>query len=126
MNPFDFIKAITETKENLFREDPQATKDYSPFMVNKGLSFFHDTVFQANQMNSRFDAARDWQFLFLLNSISKKKRFSPWAKKDKDTKAILLVKEYFGYSSQKAKEAARLLSEEQLNTIEEKLKKGGK
>jgi len=80
MNPFDFIKAISETKENLFK-DPQATKDYSPFMVNKGLSFYHDTIFQANQMNSRFDAPRDWQFLFLLNSISKKKRFSPWAKK---------------------------------------------
>jgi hypothetical protein len=76
-------------------------------------------------MNSRFDAPRDWQFLFLLNSISKKKRFSPWAKKDKETKSILLVKEYFGYSSQKAKETVKILSEEQLNTIEEKLKKGG-
>jgi hypothetical protein len=118
MSPFDFIKAITETKENLFKDDPQANKDYSPFMVNKGLSFYHDTIFQANQMNGRYDAPRDWQFLYLLNST--------WAKKDKETRAILLVKEYFGYSSQKAKEAARILSEEQLNTIEEKLQKGGK
>lgn len=125
MNPFDFINAINQSKENLF-EDPQAHKDYKPFIVNRGLSYFTDTIEFANSMNMYPDIPKDWQFFFLLNSISKKKRYSPWSKKDKDSKAILLVKEYYGYSSEKAREAVRILSDENIKTIEQKLEKGGK
>lgn len=125
MSPFDFINAINQTKENLFT-DPQAGKDYSPFLVNRGLSYFHDTVVQANTMNQYASIPKEWQFTFLLNSIAKKKRFSKWAKADKATESLLLVQEYFGYSSEKAKEALRILSDEQLKQIEQKLNKGGK
>ncbi len=125
MSPFDFINAINQTKENLF-EDPQAAKDYSPFLVNRGLSYFHDTVVQANTMNQYSSIPKDWQFTFLLNSIAKKKRFSKWAKADKATESLILVQEYFGYSSEKAKEALRILTDEQLNDIKQKLNKGGK
>ena len=125
MSPFDFINAINQTKENLF-EDPQAAKDYSPFLVNRGLSYFHDTVVQANTMNQYSSLPKEWQFTFLLNSIAKKKRFSKWAKADKATESLLLVQEYFGYSSEKAKEALRILTDEQLNDIKQKLNKGGK
>ena len=125
MSPFDFINAINSTKENLF-EDPSATKDYSPFLVNRGLSYFHDTVVQANTMNMYSNIPNEWQFNFLLNSITKKKRFSKWAKKDPATEQLKLVQEYYGYSSEKAKEALSILSDEQLKLIEEKLNKGGK
>ena len=125
MNPFDFINAINLTKKNLF-EDPQAEKDYNAWLVNKGLSYFPDTVLYANEMNRNWSIDKDLQFNFLLNTIPKKKRFSKWHKKDADTTNLTLVKEYFGYSSEKANEVLSILSEEQLNMIKEKLYKGGK
>lgn len=125
MSPFEFINAINDTKQNLF-EDPQASKDYSSFMINRGLSYFPDTVLYANEMNQHSTIPVDWQFFFLLNTIPKKKRFSKWSKKDKETKSILLVKEYYGYSNERAKEALSVLSDNQLKQIEEKLQKGGR
>ena len=125
MSPFDFINAINISKQNLF-EDPLASKDYSAFLVNRGLSYFSDTILYANEMNLHSDIPSEWQFSFFLNTIPKKKRFSKWHKKDAETKSLLLVKEYFGYSSEKAKEALSILSDEQISMIEEKLYKGGK
>lgn len=126
MSPFDFINAINVSKQNLFLEDPQADKDYSPYLVNRGLSYFPDTVLYANEMNRNSSVPNEWQFSFFLNSISKKKRFSKWHKKDAETESLLLVKEYYGYSNDKAKEALTVLSDEQLGMIKEKLYKGGK
>lgn len=126
MNPFDFLNAINLTKKDLFAEDPQAKKDYAPFIVNRGLSYFPDTVLYANEMNRNAGIAEDWQFSFFLNSISKKKRFSKWHKKDAETESLRLVMEYFGYSSEKANEALNILTDEQLSMIKEKLYKGGK
>ena len=125
MTPFDFINAINLTKKNLF-EDPQASKDYKPFLVNRGLSYFPDTVLYANEMNRNAGIPEDWQFSFFLNTIPKKKRFSKWHKKDADSESLTLVKEYFGYSSEKALEALSILSDEQVVMIKEKLYKGGK
>lgn len=125
MTPFDFINAINLTKKNLF-EDPQARKDYKPFLVNRGLSYFPDTVLYANEMNRNAGIPEDWQFSFFLNTIPKKKRFSKWHKKDADSESLTLVKEYFGYSSEKALEALSILSDDQLAMIKEKLYKGGK
>ena len=125
MSPFDFINAINDTKKNLF-EDPQASKDYSSFMINRGLSYFPDTVLYANEMNRHSTIPVDWQFFFFLNTIPKKKRFSKWSKKDKETKSIQLVKEYYGYSNERAKEALSVLTDNQLKMIEEKLQKGGR
>ena len=125
MTPFDFINAINLTKKNLF-EDPQAEKDYLPFLVNRGLSYFPDTVLYANEMNRNSGIPKDWQFSFFLNTILKKKRFRKWHKKDADSESLILVKEYFGYSSEKALEALSILSDEQLAMIKEKLYKGGK
>ena len=125
MNPFDVINAINYTKENPF-EELGSYKEYSPFMVNRGLSYFPDTVMYANEMNRYPSIPNEWQFFFFLNTIARKKRFSKWSKKDKETKSLLLVKEYFGYSNEKAKEALSVLSEDQLTMIEEKLTKGGR
>ena len=126
MTPFDFINAINFTKKDLLAEDPMAKKDYVPFIINRGLGYFPDTVLYANEMNRNAGIPEDWQFSFLLNSISKKKRFSKWHKKDAETESIRLVKEYFGYSDEKAVEALSVLSEDQLVMIKEKLYKGGK
>lgn len=125
MSPFDYINAINFTKQNLF-EDPQAHKDYNAWIVNKGLSYFPDTLLYANEMNRHYGIPKDWQFSFLLNSITKKKRFSKWSKKDAISESLRLVKEYYGYSNEKAKQALSVLSDEQLAMIEQKLYKGGK
>jgi len=126
MSPFDFINAINLTKKDLFAEDPLAKKDYTPFIVNRGLSYFPDTVLYANEMNFHCGIPEDWQFYFFLNSISKKKRFSKWHKKDAESESFRLVKEYFGYSDEKVKEALSILTDNQLVMIKEKLYKGGK
>lgn len=125
LSPFDFLNAINVTKEDLLEKDPQNVKDYNAFMVNKGLSYFADTVMQANEMNRLYDAPKKWQFQYLLNSIAKKKRFSKWHKADV-SKSLSLVMEYYGYSSEKATVALGLLTEDQLKNIEERLNKGGK
>lgn len=124
-NPFDFINAINTTKVNLF-EDPQSEKDYVPYLVNKGLSYFIDTIGYANEMNRLSNLPKDMQFHYLLNSIPKGKRFSKWSKKDEQTKSLLLVKEYYKYSDEKAKQALRVLSGDDLAIIETRLFKGGR
>ena len=125
MTPFDFINSINFDKKNLF-EDPQAEKDYVPFIVNRGLSYFPDTVFLANEMNRVSSAPKRWQFDFLLNSVSKRKRFSKWSKKDAVTDDLTLVQEYYKYSKEKALEALSLLSKQQLDAIRHTMNKGGK
>lgn len=126
MSPFDFLNAINLTKKDVLAEDPLNKKDYSAFMINRGLSYFPDTILYANEMNRNSQIPVEWQFSFFLNSISKKKRFSKWAKKDAETEDFRLVKEYFGYSDTKAQDALDILSKEQLVMIKEKLYKGGK
>jgi hypothetical protein len=126
MTPFDFINAINQTKKDVLAEDPIAVKDYSAFLVNKGLSYFPDTVLYANEMNLHAGIPNDWQFYFFLNSIPKKKRFSKWHKKSAETESFRLVKEYYGYSDEKTREALSVLTDDQLTMIKEKLYKGGK
>jgi hypothetical protein len=123
MSPFDILKVINETKEDIFQE-PQAEKDYSPYMINRGLSYFPDTVMYANQMNLNQAIPKKFQFLYLLNSVTKRKRFSKWHKKDAESKSLALIKEYYNYSNDKAKIVLNLLTPEQLSCIEEKLFRG--
>jgi hypothetical protein len=127
MSPFDFVNAINY-KKNLLAEDPQAEKEYdkSKWIINKAFSYFPDTIMPANAMNERWYIPAKWQFNFFLNTITKGKRRSEWVKKEPTTEALALVKEYFGYSSERAKEALLILSEQDLKVIEEKLYKGGK
>lgn len=125
MSPFDILKVINETKEDIFQE-PQAEKDYSPYMINRGLSYFPDTVMYANQMNLNQAIPKKFQFLYLLNSVPKRKRFSKWHKKDAESKSLALIKEYYNYSNDKAKIVLNLLTPEQLSCIEEKLFRGSR
>ena len=123
MTPFDYLKAINETKEDIMLTTEDEHK-YTPFIVNRGLSFFIDTIFQANEVNQNFQLDSRLQFDYLLNNIRKKKRYSKWLKPEKLEK-VELVKEYYGFSNEKAKDALRILSEDQLAYIKDKLDKGG-
>lgn len=125
MTPFDFLNAINENKKDLF-QDPQAAKDYSPFMINRGLSFFPDTVLYANEMNKHAQIPTKWQFEFLKNSIPKKKRFSKWHKKDTTTDQLKLVMKHYNYSEKKAYEVLNILSPKQLIELQETYERGGR
>ena len=121
----DYLPAINHTKKNLMdSDDPMWEKKYPAFMVNKVLSGFQDTVMLCNEMNRNHFLDRDMQFQFLLNSIRQKKRFTPFLKASK-IKDIECVKEYYGYSNEKAKSALDILTKEQLKLIKERLYKGG-
>lgn len=122
---FDFVDAITTTKEDLF-QDPEAKMDYVPFLVNKAMSFYGDTVLYANELNQHASLPKEQQFYFYLNSIPKKKRFSKWVNKDKESKSLNIVMEYYNYSAREAENVLSVLTKEQLTMIEEKLKKGGR
>lgn len=124
MNPFDFLNAINDTKKQLI-VDELTEKQYNAFMVNRGLSYFHDTVLLANEMNRYHHLDNKLQFDFLINSIRKKRRFSKWLKAD-EAEAIEVVKEYYGYSNEKARQALTLLSEFQLNELKKRTYKGGR
>jgi hypothetical protein len=126
MSFFDYLNAINVTKKDLMKEDPLSEKDYVPFMINRGLSYFPDTVLYANEMNRFASIPKDWQFAFYLNSIKTKKRFSKWHKKDQNSEDLNLIMKAYGYSSQKAAEALEILTDEQLASIRANYDAGGK
>ena len=84
-----------------------------------------DTLAFANEMNLYSGLDKKLQYDFLINIVRPRKRFSPWGKKQK-IDDLDLVKQYYGYSNEKAKQALRILSPQQLDYIRTKLNKGGK
>ncbi len=123
MSPFDYLKAINESKEDVMLTS-QDEKKYAAFIVNRGLSFFMDTIFQANEINRNHHLDSRLQFDYLLNSIRKKKRYSKWLKPEK-LDDLDIVKEYYGFGNEKAKNALQVLSVDQLVYIRCKLNQGG-
>jgi hypothetical protein len=123
LSPFDFINAISHTKQNLMELD-NAESQYKPYVINKGLSFYPDTVIQANEMNSRPHLDRKMQFSFLINIIRSKKRYSKWLKPEK-LNDLEVVQEYYGYSKEKARQVLPLFSTEQIDYLKRRIKKGG-
>lgn len=111
----DVLNAINHDKTPLL-EDEQMEREYVPFVVNRSLSYFPDTILHANQMNFCNHLPKKMQFDYLRHSIRPRKRFSKWVKSTEE-KNIGLVKEYFGYSNERAKEALRVLTEDQLKQI---------
>lgn len=123
ISPFDFINAINHSKEDLIVDD-WSEKQYIPYLVNRGLSFGSDTAIPANEMNSRPHLDKKLQFHFLINTVRPRKRYNKWVKAEK-VEAIELIKTYYGYSTEKARQALSILTSEQIEHIKEKLKKGG-
>jgi hypothetical protein len=122
----EYLNSINYTKENLMdSDDPMWEKKYSPFIINKCLAPFNETIIAVNEMNQRHHLDKKLQYDFLLNSIRSKKRFAPWVKADK-LKDLEYVKEYFGYNNEKAKAALQILDNDQIKTIKDSLNKGGR
>ena len=121
-----YLTAINWSKKKLMDTDDETwEKKYPPYIINKGLSYFSDTVMYANEMNRLHHASKHMQFSFLINTIRSQKRFSKWLKASK-IKDLDAVKTYFGYSNNRAREALSVLTKNQIDYIKEKLYKGGK
>lgn len=126
MKPFDYINSINFTKKNLMRgteNDDLAEKGYVPYITNKTLSYFTDTLLYANEMNRYHFLDNKLQYEFYLNSIRKKKRFAKWAKADNNDE-LNMISEYYKISLPKAKDALKILSPEQKQDIRNKLEQG--
>ena len=121
----DWLNSVNFTKDDLIDDDPDTIKNYPPYIVNRCLSGHLDTVLYANEMNLHPNLDKDMQYQFYLNSLRKRKRFSPWIKKDK-IQDLDIVKQYYGYSNEKASQALRILSKEQLDYIKQRLETGGR
>ena len=123
ISPFQFINAIHLTKEELI-VDEWSKKQYSPYLVNRGLSFGHDTVVAANMMNSRPHIEKKLQFDFLINSIRPRKRFNKWIK-GQEVELIEMIRQYYNYSTEQARQVASLFDETQTKLLKQKLERGG-
>jgi len=123
-NLSDYLRAINISKENLMNQDVFSESEYPPFVVNRTLSYFIDCLAACQEMNLNPHIDSKLQFDFLINTIRPKKRFSRWAKPE-DEKHLSLVKEYYGYNNQKARDALAILSESQVMDIQNRMDKGG-
>ena len=123
-NPFDYVNSINVTKKDIMPDDI-TEKAYPAFMVNRALSYFNDTVLYANEMNVNHHIDNKLQYHFLINIIRKKKRFSKWLK-PREVDNLELIKEYYGYSNEKAKSVLQLFNNEQIEILKQGIYKGGK
>ena len=121
----DWLNSINFDKNNIIREDPTVENKYPPYIVNKCMSGHLDSLMFANEMNIHYSLDKKLQYDFYINSLRKRKRFSPWINKEK-IQDIDSVKQYYGYSNEKAKQALKILTDEQLTFIKSKLDIGGK
>jgi len=124
MNPFEYVNAINTSKKDIMIDD-LAEKAYVPFTINRSLSYFNDTVLAANEMNKHHHIDNKLKFHFLINIVRKRKRFSKWNKPEL-VSDVEVVKEYYGYSNQKARQVLPLLSSDQILNLKEKVFKGGR
>ena len=121
----DWLNSINFNKDDLTEDDEHIIKSYPPFIINKCLSGHLDSVLFANEMNRYHFLDKDMQYKFYLNILRKRKRFSPWIRKDKDSD-LDIVKSYYGYSNEKARQVMKILSTEQINYMKQRLDTGGK
>ena len=124
MSPFDFVRQINHGKVNLIDETPELEKEYKQFIINRALSFNHDTVRYANEMNFHNHLDSKLQFDFFLNTIRPKKRYGKWLKRESND-VLELIKTYYKCSYAKAREYATLLNDSQLNIIKQRIDTGG-
>jgi hypothetical protein len=120
----DYLYSINQSKKNILLDDVEAEKAYPPFIVNKCLSSFIDSILYANEMNKSHYLDKRLQYDFYINSLKPRKRFTPWLKKQ-TLEELELIKQYYGYSHNKALEAIKILTKDQINYIKQALNKGG-
>lgn len=120
----DWLNSINQTKENLIDGDPSLEKEYAPYIINRCLSGHIDSLLFANEMNMHHSLPKKMQYDFLINTLRKRKRYSPWIRKEK-LDDLECVKTYYGYSTQKAQQALKILTNQQITLIKRKLEIGG-
>ena len=124
MTPLDYLNTINDTKQDIM-ETESDERNYVPFVINRSLSYFADTVGMANVVNQHHHIDKKLQYHFLINIIRKRKRFSKWIKPDL-VSDMEVVKQYYGYSNDKARQVFPLLSPEQIEELRKKVSKGGR
>ena len=122
MNPFDFVNSINSGKNIMV--DEQSESAYVPFVVNRALSYFADTISAAQNMNMNHHLDNKWQYSYLINTVRPRKRWSKWAKKHEDSD-LEAIKTYYGYNDRNASIALELLTKHQIDEIKNKNNKGG-
>lgn len=127
MNPFDFVKTINTSKENLIEEDPENEKEYNAYLINRALSYHRDTVFHANEMNKSSVLPNKLQYEFYLYSVPKGNRFAKWEKKSQNDEIVIeyIMKEY-NFSRKRAEESLSLLNSDQKSFIISRYSIGGR
>ena len=129
LTPFSFINDINQGKKNLMLDENGEHSDllehvYNPFVTNRTLSYFNDTVFHANEMNKNHHIDSALQYSYLINTIRKRKRFSKWYKPE-ELESVEAIKEYYNCSDEKARQFVALLTHEQINDLKQRVYKGG-
>lgn len=124
MTPFDYLNSINHTKKNIMLDDIDEGQ-YVPYVVNRSLSYFPDTVALANVMNRYHHIDKKLQYAFYINTVRERKRFSKWIKPDLESD-IGVIKEYYGYSNEKARQIFSLLSSDQIEELKKKVNRGGR
>ena len=112
----DFLNSINDTKENLMDADSNCERLYLPYLVNRAMSYFTDTILYSNEMNRNHHLDKKLQYDYYMNSIRKRKRFSKWLKTDQSDD-IDLIKQHFSYSDRKAREVYDILGKEGISQI---------
>lgn len=120
----DFLQTINTSKENLIDQDQKVEKSYPPFLVNRCMSYFPDTIFAANQINQNAHADKKLQYDYMLYSVRSKKRFAPWEKKV-NNEDLELIKQAYSVSEKKALEIMNLLDDEKMKIIQDSQFTGG-
>ena len=120
----DWLNSLNFTKENLLDDDPHSIKEYPPYIINRCMSGHMDAVMFAQEMNKYHFLDKDLQYNFYLNILRKRKRFSPWIRKDK-VSDLDYVKRYYGYSNEKASQVMKILTPDQITYIKQRLETGG-
>ena len=123
-NPFDFVKSVSYDKKDIMIDDIEE-KNYAPFLINKSLSYHQDSVFMTNEMNNRHHLDNRLQYVFLLNTLRKRQRFSKW-EKPYVSKKLDTIKQYYQIATLKAKEYMEVLSDKQYRELKNRMKTGGK
>jgi hypothetical protein len=124
LTPFDFIASVSTSKQDLMPDDV-AEKAYNAFLVNHGLSYFPDTVLFANEMNLNAALPKRMQYLFLLETLKPRKRWSKWHKREVDDD-LQAVKDYYKCSWSKAREISRILTSDQIDELRARMFTGGR
>ena len=122
-NPFDFVKSVSYTKKDIMFDEVEE-KSYAPFLTNKALSYHQDSIIFANEMNIRHGADSRLQYLFFLNTLRKRNRFSTWIKPYQSQK-LEVIRQAYQVSTKEAKDYASLLSESQYRELKKRMNTGG-